>query len=272
MLKREITINEFMNNSPANFDISVSKAEKRDTGFTEYLIELKILSLNHQIYKRFTEFHSFDTTLKTTFPRVELPPFPSKFSIYNKAKQRKKAFHNYLKAILIMCNAFPEIPKTILLNLLADFIGIVGAEKQVEETKQKVPKRRVVDAAQISADKGIIGNFIEMKFKDEEDWICYYGSLFTHGLYLFPNNKESFFVTSICMVRAEINDGDEQGVLEIHHKNESEPILLRTPDKDKWKSELIILSSANLDSPIISTIKAPLGRLFITVYLSLIHI
>lgn len=168
MQKREITIDKFLSANPANMIISVESADKNtDEGFTRYLIILLVDQLEHVVYKRFSQFAEFDASVKATFPRVDLPDFPSRFSLYNRTEQRKKSFHTYLNGILRLCTEFPPLPRDTLMKLLSEFLDVVGVDKKIEDIRPKNPSREsFLDASQVmqSSEKGII----EMKLGLED--------------------------------------------------------------------------------------------------------
>mgnify|MGYP001049144532 FL=1 len=260
-MKREISAEKFLTSSPECMSISIESAEKSEEGITEYTVLLTVESLQHLVTRRYNQFYSFDQAVRHQFPRVDLPAFPSKFTIYNKTEQRKKAFHQYMNGILGLCAKFPPLPKDTLMKLVAEFLDLYGAEKKNESKNKDV----FVESVQITPESGHQRGYLEVKIH-QEDWIRYYASLVYSNLYLFPNEKDFHFVSMISCYGATISKQELANVLEIHQDHQKSPILIRTPNREEWRNALIIVSSANIDSPLASYKINFCGRLNVKVF------
>ncbi|CAG9315517.1 unnamed protein product [Blepharisma stoltei] len=267
MQKREIIIDKFLSSNPANMIISVESAEKHaEEGYTQYLIVLSVDHLEHVVYRRFSQFSELNDSIKATFPRVDLPDFPSKFSIYNRIEQRKKLFHGYLNGILKLCIEFPPLPRDTMMKILAEFLEIVGVDKKQPE-EPKIPRQlreSFVDSSQViqSSETG----FVDIKF-GPEDWQRHYASLAYSNLYLSPDDNESNFTHVISCFGANIVTKDNN-ILEINHDYQKFPILIRGKNSQniqKWSKALVIAATAKQDSPLASYRIICAGRIIVKI-------
>lgn len=126
-----------------------------------YRVVLESEGKTHVVYKRYSQFTEFDNTIKSLFPRIDLPSLPSKFSILNKVEKRREAFNKYLEGILQMSIKFPPLPKDTLMKGLGEFLDIYVNDRKSEEPKAPITKREsLVEENQIDPSSGHIKGYM----------------------------------------------------------------------------------------------------------------
>lgn len=163
----DLSLEDFYTYDPQQMTIGVTTERTSESGVIEYKIELQFGQVEYICFRRYNQFREFDSILKSAFPRLALPVFPSKFTMVNKKEQRKRVFHTYLNGILVMCAKFPPMAKSTLMNLVGEFLEISGKEKKNEE-KTRSSKDAIIESAQIGRNSGHFTGPIDVIIGEED--------------------------------------------------------------------------------------------------------
>jgi hypothetical protein len=74
-----------------------------------------------------------DQQLKTAFPGMDIPKFPSKYAIVNKTETRMKSFHSYLNKVLEICRPLSPLAKDNMMKYLAEFLDLRNDDEESKE-------------------------------------------------------------------------------------------------------------------------------------------
>ncbi|KAL4497918.1 hypothetical protein ABPG72_014775 [Tetrahymena utriculariae] len=134
--EKEFSFEKFTSGDIRQISLTVLGTENKLFKYKTYKIEVKSPFFpDIHCFRRYNEFHALYKVLKLKYQNIQLPSFPSKYTVINRTEKRRVAFHRILNGILeIAQQHHGQIQKNIL-QLLYVFLTKDLSGKQTNKVE-----------------------------------------------------------------------------------------------------------------------------------------
>ncbi|KAL4453660.1 hypothetical protein ABPG74_009556 [Tetrahymena malaccensis] len=134
--EKEFSFEKFTSGDIRQISLTVLGTESKLFKYKTYKIEVKSPFFpDIHCFRRYNEFHALYKVLKLKYQNIQLPNFPSKYTVINRTEKRRVAFHRILNGILeIAQQHHGQIQKNIL-QLLYVFLTKDLSGKQTNKVE-----------------------------------------------------------------------------------------------------------------------------------------
>ncbi|EAR95709.2 PX domain protein (macronuclear) [Tetrahymena thermophila SB210] len=114
--EKEFSFEKFTSGDIRQISLTVLGTESKLFKYKTYKIEVKSPFFpDIHCFRRYNEFHALYKVLKLKYQNIQLPSFPSKYTVINRTEKRRVAFHRILNGILEIAQQHQgQIQKNIL--------------------------------------------------------------------------------------------------------------------------------------------------------------